>query len=313
MSSETKQIPRSNVARRKALDAAKKKNDSVPAPGILTPNTLKRLNAAQPANKDQQDLVIKTKTAMVKATNSKTANDSALEMGCSQFIQVFNFGILRGKNGYTNQDRAYYKLDVETGNVPSMTTDAEVLLVAQNIITGEANRIADGGTPMLNPNITEIQDDYKGANLSSGTQNTATDAYNTAVSDLTAMNVETDAVIKKVWDEVETVNNELPAATARAACRLYGVIYLLTGSAKAITVTALDSVTSVAIEGVEVSLENGKNSAITDIKGVAEFNTTLMKEQNLLATHLMYDDYETIITLVENENIAVTILMKKTV
>ncbi len=311
MSSETRQIPNTNVNRRKALDAAKKKNDSVPAPCILTLTTAARLNAAQPANKEQQDLVVKNKTAMVKATNGKSMADNASAMSSSQFIQVFNFGILRGKNGFTNEDRAYYKLDVTTGNVPPMTTDAEILLVAENLVTGETNRITDGGTPMTNPDLAEIRSDFIEAGKASDTQNTATEAYNTSVTDLTAMNVESDAVIKKVWDEVETVNNELPPATARAACRLYGVIYALTGSTKAVTVTVLDIDTSVAIEGVDVSLENGKNSTITDIKGAGEFNTTLMKDQNLLATHLMYDDYTKVITLVENENISVTILMKK--
>ena len=97
MSSEARQIPDSNVTRRKALDAAKKKNDSVPAPGILTATTVMRLNAAQPANKDQQDLVVKNKTAMVKATNAKSMADNASAMSSSQFIQVFNFGILSGK------------------------------------------------------------------------------------------------------------------------------------------------------------------------------------------------------------------------
>lgn len=311
MSVESRNLPDSNVGRLEALNSAGLKNTAMGAGSILTPATKTRLEAIQPLYQTRYDEV-GFKTQAVNALSAeKEAARADLKMVISHFIQVFNFAVDRRVFPATN--RAYYKLDVGKPMVPDMTNDSDLMLWANNIVTGETKRIADGGTPLAFPSLAEVTALRTLFNDVNTSHNTATQDLDTAQEKLTSLNPEADKVIKKVWDEVETYYNEETPESMRQNARLWGVVYQRVGGPKKIGGKVTNKDDGTALAGAKVRMKNGRGLATSDADGNFELSTTLMDQQEIDAELLGFDDYAEMITLVENENLVMEIKMKKSV
>ncbi|MBI9039674.1 MAG: hypothetical protein JEY97_16205, partial [Bacteroidales bacterium] len=153
----------------------------------------------------------------------KSAFDKAA-MFASQFFQVFNFGVLRGI--FNETERPYYKLDVNDGNTPVINTDSELLLWGQNLIVGEAARIAAEGTPMSMPSAAEFEIEFNKFKDLQIAQSQLKDQYDKEQEDVAALLDDADLLVKDIWDEVEFHFRHDEAASKRRKCREYGVVYV---------------------------------------------------------------------------------------
>ena len=311
MASESRQLPNSNKGRLAAQKAARDKNTAMGAGSFLTTPTKNRLTAIVALYIAAYDVIALKKHDMVVLTAQKTGFADVCRMMCSHFIQVFNLAVERGV--FPKEDRTFYQLSVDSPVVPEMNTDAEILQVASDLITGEANRVAAGGAAMAMPAIADVITAHTNLNGIMMPHSTAVDAYDQSLEDLDALNVEADAVIKKVWDEVETFYNEEEPSSQRANARQWGVIYVLRGSLKTVSGTVTDIDTGAIIPGAKIFFFKGNKTVITDEEGNYTTTTTLMGDQHLLAESNLYDDYDETVTLVENENLVWDIKMKKSV
>ncbi len=309
MSSESRSLPNSNSGRMRTLDAAGAKNTAMGVGTILTNPTKARLVSINVTYRSKFDLIGASKHDMALLTSQKSGFAAACKKVCSHFIQVFNLAIDRGI--FVPADRAFYKLDITTGNVPDMNTDEDIIEVAKDLIKGESDRTNAGGIKMTMPDIQEVQVAFDNLNNIVMPHSTAVDAYDQAQENLNALNTEADAVIKKVWDEVETFYNEESPASQRQNARQWGVIYVQVGSPKTITGTVRDATTNELLAGASVFFSNGNKTATSGLNGTFELNTTLMNDQEINAEDDLYNDYTSIVTLVENENATVNILMVK--
>ena len=299
MASESRQLPRSNVKRNSALLNAKTKNDALGIASFLTTDTQTKLNYIQPLYKSAMDTLAVRRSIEMNSTIALNATGVLLKRMCSRFVQVF--GLAVNDEVFTDADFAFYHIDSK-GNVPVMNTDDEVKTVAENLVTGEAARVAAGGTPMSMPSIAEVialQTTFL-ANLA--THNIAISNMTTAEAAVNGYNTLVDEAILFVWNEVETHFSTLTNAVIRVQGRLWGIIYVRTGGNKTITGKVTDHTTGLPIEGVNVSFENGTNDAVTDASGNYEFTTTLMDVQKLLAEHLLYLGFSEDVTLLEGVN-----------
>ena len=120
---------------------------------------------------------------------------------------------------------------------------------------------------------------------------------------MNALNGEADAVIKKIWDEIETYFNEEAPSSQRQSARELGVKYVQRGSRKHVDGFIKDINTNLPVPGAAVRFENGTTIVLADANGFFELNTSQMGLQKLLVTHNLYHDFDTDLTLVENENI----------
>lgn len=311
MASESRQLPQSNISRMSAIDSAAAKNTALGAASFLTAPTKTRLAAIQTAYRTGYNAIAPAKQAMVTLTTTKTGFADVCRTLCSHFIQVFNLAVVR--NFFPAADRAFYKLDVNTGNVPEMNTDAQIVQVAKDLKKGETDRTAGGAVAMAMPVIAEVNTAFTNLDGTLMTHSTAVDAYDQAQENLDAQNTEADAVIKKVWDEVETFYNEEEPASQRQNAREWGVVYVLTGSNKTVSGVVTDSVTSAPIEGAEIFFEDGNKKVLSAADGSYSLTTTLMNAQNIIAEHDLYNQYLQEVTLVENENLTWNISMVKVV
>lgn len=307
MSSESRQTPGSNVTRRLAINAADAKNTALGAASFLTAATKGRLIAVKSSYNSRYSALASRKYELGTSTTAKNGLAATSRMLNSHFVQVFNLGVERSV--FTKEARAFYQIDINSATVPDMGTEALLLQVGSDLVTGDATRLAAGGAAMAMPSIDDVTKAYNNFDGVSMPHSAALDAFDTAQEALDALNDEADKVIKKVWDEVETYYNEEDAASQRDNAREWGVIYVLVGSNKKVSGTVRDSVTNLPIEGAAVTFLNGLKTVITGADGTYELGTTLMGDQAITSTVLLYNDYSETITLVENQDKTWDILM----
>ena len=309
MSSESRIIPKSNIGRLTALNNAKNKSDLMGAGNFLTPSTLSRLTAIQASYLLKYDAIYPATHALSVLTEKKSQTREECATYTSHFIQVFNLAIRRGV--WDKADRAYYKLDVSSNAVPPLSSDDDVKNWAYNVVKGEADRIAGGGSAMINPSAAEVDAVYTDFKLDFNHHSTASDLLDTAQEELDALNTEADKVIKKVWDEVETFYNEEEPESMRANALEWGVVYNRVGGEKIITGTVTDLATGLPLEGVSVKFENGIKTVTTAANGQYSLNTTLMDDQIITAKLATYADYAASLKLTEGENMVWNIVLEK--
>jgi hypothetical protein len=282
-----------------ALDAAYAK-DNATGNTIITTPTRTRLAASRSPYRTAYDALAPLKQDVATKTADKLVASNSLRMCVSHFVQVLNFMIDEGLA--TGADRAFYNIATSSKSVPDMSTEDELKTVAADVIAGEANRIAAGGTANYYPiaRVTAANTNFVNMLMP---HSTAVDALDAAQEALDALTPETDKVIKKVWDELETFYNEELPASQRQNCREWGVKYVLRGTNKHVDGFVKDINTNNAVADAEVRFENGNTVVVTDANGYFELNTTLMGAQKIQVSHNLYHDFEQELTLNENENI----------
>jgi len=228
MTAIKRKLPRSNATRQLALFRAVQHQNVLP-PGtvILTDNTKTRLLAMEPQYNAILQQFFAAKANLNGNTHLKATTIARCHLLVSHFIQVFNLGVERGD--YPAAHRAFYSLPDARFKVPAKSDYFNTLQWAENIIEGDAARIAAGGAPMANPSVAQVQAAHLAAKTAFSNQSLLSDALRKTQKELRALNPKADALIKRVWDEVETYYGEKPPEGKRNSSRLWGVQYVSTG------------------------------------------------------------------------------------
>lgn len=293
-------IPNTNIGRSNAVETGCIKQGSLP-PGeqVLNPQTRDRLLGARVPYNDGLNNVAAAQANLSGNTPLKDADVGRCKMFNSHYIQVFNFGVVRGK--YPASERAFFQLDINTGNVPPMTNDADVALWAKRLVEGEAARLLAGGVAMANPDISEVAALRTTLDASLLMQNTLKGLLETRQGELDALNVDVDKLIKRVWDEVEAYYSELEPATKRNFCRLWGIIYVTDGAPATLT-GLVKGTDGVGIEGAEIVVVQTGAKAVTNAEGRYVLNTTVVGPVTLEASFPALPSAGTDITIPEHDH-----------
>lgn len=291
----SRRLPNTDVTREKALTQAKTKNDSIPVGSqFLTPPTIIRLNAAQPAFTTAMQNRGNALAAQAGATSGVTLAFTITRMYISHFFQVFNLGVFRGK--YLPQHRAFYQLDVNSDSVPALSTQQDVAQWGQRVADGDAARVAAGGVAMANPTAAEVNavvTDYITKNTA---QSGMKDSFDNTQQAVAALHEESDKVIKKVWDEVDTFYNEEEPTSKRRKCREWGVVFV---SDVEITfnLSAKKAVNNSGIENVTVQLVETGTTILTAAGGTGVIKSTIIDEATFRFTHPDYVAQDIVVAL----------------
>jgi hypothetical protein len=291
----SRRLPQSDETRDKALTLAKVKSDSIPvANQFLTAATKTRLNASQPLYKQAMQKRGNALAAQAGATMGVSDAFAKTKMFISHFIQVFNLGVFRGK--YLQQHRAFYQLDVTSDSLPPLNTRQDVALWGQRIQDGDAARTSAGGAAMANPTAAEVTAEVTDFVTKNTGQSTLKDDYDNKQEDVAALQDETDKVIKKVWDEVDTFYNEEEMSSKRRKCREWGIIYV-SDIELTFNLTAVNTANDKGIENVVVQLLETGNTTTTNPDGKGEIKSTIMDEATFRFTHPDFDLQDIVVTL----------------
>jgi hypothetical protein len=220
-----RRLPQSDEGRLQALGAAAKKADSV-APGELafTAPTKAKLDVIHPKLTKEMNERGQALRAQSDATSKTREQGNRLRMITSHFYQNLNFGIERGV--FIEADRAYYQLDVSQTTLPPMVSEADLMLWAGRVVSGEAARTAAGGKAMPFPSAAEVQTELTKYEQLHSQQSDKADSFDEEQEDVEKMRDEVDGLIADIWDEVEfTFRRDAPSSLRRKA-RQYGVVYV---------------------------------------------------------------------------------------
>jgi hypothetical protein len=216
--------PDTDTQRIQALNAGRTKyvNTAVGS-RAFSADTFTRLDAMLPIfslEMQQRGAALSAQSAVVVASNPQRR---MLRLYVSHFIGGLNNAILREELPAT--DRALYQLDVNSGMVPKLTTDLDLMQWADNIITGEAARIAAGGTAMSNPSAAQVEAKRNILAPLLIDLSAKKDAYDKEQEDVAALLLDVDDIITDMWDEVLFTFRKDDAASMRRKAREWGVVY----------------------------------------------------------------------------------------
>ena len=267
----SRRLPNSDEGRKTAQDLAKGKMDNTPAPDIvLSANTQSRLDALQPdfeAKMQARDDALVNQTIATRVKDTAMAEDRIL---ISAFIQTFNAGVKRGI--FPKEHRAFYHLDVNSESVPPLTSEADVIEWGGWLIDGDLRRIAAGGAAMAMPTIAEVSAKHTIFLNAVHAQSTKKDDYDTAQEAVQAMRPDVDALILRIWNEVETAFDNESIESRRRNAREWGVVYVST-TKSLITGTVTDLDLSTLLANVNVTLVEAEETVQTDEAGIYNLNT----------------------------------------
>ena len=220
-----RRLPNTDTARLKALKMAHSKAKELPPFKLaFSQSTFQKIQSFLPLFEKSI-----TESRFTYATQVKKSKDYQLTLKkarlyISHFIQVLNMAIQRGE--VPSVARVYYALAENDKCIPSLTTEESILSWGERLITGEAERMRKGGSPITNPTIALVRvkfDQFKDAYHSQKTLKKTNQRHVQGLADLRGT---ADDIIAKVWDEVEHSFRELSEDDKRKSAEDYGVIYV---------------------------------------------------------------------------------------
>lgn len=278
----TRKLPNSHITRENALIKAAQRQAGLPATDqVLTPNTVTRLVAMEPAYTAAMGEVNKAQAALSANTPDKDKAVQEARIYNSHFIQVFNLGVTRGK--YPAGHRAYYGLEVDSSALPPMDTETDVINWGARLIKGDADRLGAGGAAMANPDIAEVQVAHTAASAPASSQDDLKEKLDIEQEKLAELSIGADSLIKRIWDEVETFYGEELPASKRANARLWGVVYVSNGPKATLTGLVKDA-TGQPRAGAEVELLETDAKATTNAEGRYTIQTSYVGTATLQAS-----------------------------
>ena len=156
----------------------------------------------------------------------------------SHFIQVLNLAVIRGD--IKKDHKIFYQLDPNNHTVPDLTTEAALLQWGKAIISGENERVRNGGLPIYNPAIAKVQVHFEVFKEYKTTQKMHQLSTNRNWEELVKLRERGDSIILEIWNQVEQkFKNEKPYAKL-TKCIEFGLIFYYRKGEKEIT--ALDDI-----------------------------------------------------------------------
>lgn len=143
----------------------------------------------------------------------------------SHFIQVLNFSVIR--NEIKRELKKLYDLDPEVDTVPDLNSEKAILYWGEQIIKGEKDRIASGGSPIYNPAIAKVTVFFEVFRDTCVDQKIHKKNTSRFLDALSSMRSEGDAIILDIWNQVERYFEDEPEDRRRMLCEQYGVRYYL--------------------------------------------------------------------------------------
>lgn len=142
----------------------------------------------------------------------------------SHFIQVLNMTILR--NEIKAEYKELYQLSPDDYTLPDLASEKALTEWGQRIIDGENKRLAQrGGTPIYNPTIAKVRVHYDIFIEARYERDRYKKQMQRSLDQLNSLREEIDALILKIWDEVESHYNTIAGDERIEKCRKYGIIY----------------------------------------------------------------------------------------
>lgn len=147
-----------------------------------------------------------------------------LKVYVSHFLQVFNFAIDRGE--IEKEARSFFKLTINTGVIPSLSKETEIIEWAYNIVEGEEKRVVKGAEFISHPKSSQIKIITVATEKLMNDLQIMEQLFEGHKIELAKQRIEIDLFIKQVWNEIEFQFINEPIEIKRKKAAQYGVVYV---------------------------------------------------------------------------------------
>jgi len=298
MSYIVKRPIRSVQGRLIALRKAHGMQTAMPAgTSFLLPDTAAKLIDALPEYETLVSDKDKLEAIWMGAASQKTEKIEIARMFVTDFFRTMKMTIARSvklKDGkWAATDIDFYNLDETGGKIPKLLTEGEVLVWADAIKKGEANRLlAKPAAPgMTNPDAAEVEATAAAARPLVVRSGQAQAALADKRLELKKASAEADALLEKVWAFVQIHYQKAGAETQREMLRNWGVLYASVGKPNTFTLMVKDS-TGAALQGAAVVLLETDSRATANPEGRANLPTRTVGNVTLRISHPGKDDVD---------------------
>lgn len=224
----TRRKPYTTATRYKAIKAGKEHKDMLPTPLVIPykASTIASLDAFFPLYKAKIEAVEALLLQQTTLTSQMKIVRPKAEIFVNHFFHALQNAIRR--EAFIPEVRTVYGLDVSDGNIPSMTTEAEISYWGDKAIAGENARVLAGGAPITFPGLPEVTihlTTFTNLNLQ---QAEAKTAYDNGQESIAADAVIADELILRMWNETEAEFDKGDKPSMRRKSREWGVVYIPT-------------------------------------------------------------------------------------
>ena len=219
-----RRLPNTDTSRIKSLKCAIECNMLLLySDRIISGETIETASVFLPAFENSYNDYKQNFQAQIRSNKSFQELVKNARLYISHFIQVLNLSVIRKE---INADlKLLYGLEPNASNVPDLTSDNSILTWGEKIITGEKNRLSEGGTPLYNPTIAKVQVHYDMFRTAYIQQKMLQKSTAKALSKLSSLRIKADKIICEIWNQVEKKYADLDLEERLEKCSRYGVVY----------------------------------------------------------------------------------------
>lgn len=189
------------------------------------------------------------------ATALVITSTAELYMFCSHYLQVMFLAMKRGEIPYSALP--LYGIPVSNEpKLPDMSSEAKLLQVALDIISGDAARLLAGGVAMSNPTVAQVNTKLTAYNALQLSQSEAKENYRIELTDVVNLFLEGVEVMRKLYVDIEYFYDDQTQEFINDILREWGMeFYNGPGETTVVTVT-VPGMSTVVVPGVVIADTN---------------------------------------------------------
>lgn len=220
-----RRLPNTDIGRLRALQTLHTQLQKEPDKALLLGISLSDLQVRIDKFKHTYHLY-SHQTATERTYNQKAQKIfKETKMYVSHFIQVMQLCILRGE--IKRELKALYGLPVKNDVIPKIVSYEDALEWAERVMSGENLRKIQGGTPIYNPSVANINVLYSQLKEIFQSLQTHRKRIQQLRQEIEKSRNIADSIIKHAWNAIENHFSSLQGEVFYTTCKRWGVVYYL--------------------------------------------------------------------------------------
>lgn len=220
-----RRLPNTDSARMRAMQKALEVAEKLPPYQLAySASTYQELKYFYPEFRQNVEYQKETLERQTDKSKAHQNFQKKARLYISHFIQVLNFAITRGE--LKMETRNYFGLEEYENRLPNLNTENEIIKWGEKLIAGEQKRLSIGLSPITNPTIARVKVHYEEFLREYKNHKYLQETHNKAIKKIAPLRDKSDAIILKLWNEIEATYANLDADEKRNKAAEYGINYV---------------------------------------------------------------------------------------
>jgi len=313
-----KKFPESDDSKEESMAKTLAKHNAIvpPAASIIKPANSAALSADLPIFVGKRTALANADAAYNEAGQEVAAGGILLKNMTSSGMQLVGFKVFNKFPGFTTATFTFYKMP-ESGNIPEMKSEAQILQTAKDFFTGETSRIAAGGTALVDISKSDVEtlmNDFIAKQLA---RDNAKEASVKAQQALKAYREDVvEPLIINLWNDISDATHGMTRGAAHDFGTSWGMIYgpsTGSGSIMVQVLNATDGNIPLGGASVRVGAPDGKAGAkgITNAMGIKVLESSNFEPTFVVVEMPGFVKQSIPVTVIEGDEITLTVRLER--